>query len=312
MMKVASLMLILALASTCMIGTTFAKYVTEDQASDTARVAKWGITVATSGTLFGNLYAANSVGTPAANQIAASSTNVASTVDVVAPGTKNTTGLKVAITGQPEVAYNVTLSANASNEDIYLVEGEYAVMVEVFGLNDASDVVGLYTKDASNTYTVVPSGSAWDKDTTYYARHDLATVGAGGYYPIQWTVTDNSVSPAVSTNYRNAADVIAKLDDMNGTRNANVAATDNLTVTWDWAFDTADNAYSNSAADTILGNLMAATVGVTNIVKLNGTSGVYEAITVTAEKTATVGTTPTTIANLEVFFGFGVIVEQVN
>ena len=41
--KVASLMIMLCLISTCAIGTTFAKYVTGDTATDSARVAKWGV-----------------------------------------------------------------------------------------------------------------------------------------------------------------------------------------------------------------------------------------------------------------------------
>ena len=45
MMRVASALLVAVLLSTCAISGTFAKYVTEGSGSDTARVAKFGVTV---------------------------------------------------------------------------------------------------------------------------------------------------------------------------------------------------------------------------------------------------------------------------
>ena len=92
-LKIAAAMLVLCLASTCAIGTTFAKYTTADSAADTARVAKWGITVAVSGTLFGTDYAATTNDSiAAATQQSVSSLDAA---NVVAPGTKNFTGFQV-------------------------------------------------------------------------------------------------------------------------------------------------------------------------------------------------------------------------
>ena len=42
MMRLASVLLIAVLMSTCAISGTFAKYVTSDSSSDSARVARWG------------------------------------------------------------------------------------------------------------------------------------------------------------------------------------------------------------------------------------------------------------------------------
>ena len=56
MMRLASVLLVLTLLSTSVISGTFAKYVTSDQASDTARVAKFGVVVSASGSLFGTDY----------------------------------------------------------------------------------------------------------------------------------------------------------------------------------------------------------------------------------------------------------------
>lgn len=52
MLRMASALLILTLLTTSVIGGTFAKYVSEGSVSDTARVAKWGVEIKTSGTLY--------------------------------------------------------------------------------------------------------------------------------------------------------------------------------------------------------------------------------------------------------------------
>ena len=43
MMRIASILLVVTLLSTCVISGTFAKYVTKAEGEDQARVAKWGI-----------------------------------------------------------------------------------------------------------------------------------------------------------------------------------------------------------------------------------------------------------------------------
>lgn len=48
-MRMASGLLVVTMLSTCMISGTFARYTTQDNASDTARVAKWGVTAVVSG-----------------------------------------------------------------------------------------------------------------------------------------------------------------------------------------------------------------------------------------------------------------------
>ena len=55
-LKIASLLVVVFLITTCVIGTTFAKYTTGASGSDSARIAKWGIEVSASGSLFGKNY----------------------------------------------------------------------------------------------------------------------------------------------------------------------------------------------------------------------------------------------------------------
>lgn len=45
MLRLASVLLIVVILTTCVIGGTLAKYTTSDSAADTARVAQWGVTV---------------------------------------------------------------------------------------------------------------------------------------------------------------------------------------------------------------------------------------------------------------------------
>ena len=52
MMRIASVLMVAVLLSTCAISSTFAKYVSSDSATDTARIAKWGVEVTATGNAF--------------------------------------------------------------------------------------------------------------------------------------------------------------------------------------------------------------------------------------------------------------------
>lgn len=121
MMRLASGLMVAVLLSTCAISGTFAKYVTSDESFDSARVAKWGVSVVASGDqMFNNEY------TDTANGLTVKSVD---DKKVVAPGTSNeefgAAGLTFAITGKPEVAVKVTYDFTVTN-DIYLGEGTYS------------------------------------------------------------------------------------------------------------------------------------------------------------------------------------------
>ena len=265
-MKLASGLLVLCLMTTCVIGATLAKYTTGNSASDTARVAKWGVTVSTSGTLFGKNYGANDALEAAdQNSIVATSTNVASADanKVVAPGTKNDTGLQIKLAGTPEVAYKVAVTTTGeNNKDIYLKTGSYGVMVEVVGANAATDVTGFYTLGAG-VYTKEDGAAVYSSTKTYYQLVDAVTLSSD-YYPVEWTVNNGSTNTVCA----NTAAVITALNALNGDRNANVASDATYKITWAWKFDGA-----NDGADTILGNINTDA----KVVVLDG--GVYKTIT---------------------------------
>ena len=103
MMRVASALLVAVLMTTCAISGTFAKYTTSDSATDSARVAKWGVTVDVVGeTAFAKKYN---------DKAADDGVKVISEDKVVAPGTDGTL-TTVTITGKPEVAVEVLVTVD--------------------------------------------------------------------------------------------------------------------------------------------------------------------------------------------------------
>ncbi|MBR6599807.1 MAG: hypothetical protein IKK88_05855, partial [Oscillospiraceae bacterium] len=55
-MRAAGGLMIATMLTTSIVSGTYAKYVTSDSATDTARVAKFGVTVEASGSLFDTTY----------------------------------------------------------------------------------------------------------------------------------------------------------------------------------------------------------------------------------------------------------------
>lgn len=105
MMRVASVLLLAVLLTTCAISGTFAKYTATGSGSDSARVAKWGFGTTT---LTIDLFDGNY-------------DNVANTTldgkNLVAPGTTKTTSIDLIPSDQaaPEVAYSFTVSVSSGD-----------------------------------------------------------------------------------------------------------------------------------------------------------------------------------------------------
>ena len=259
-LKLASGLLILCLITTCAISTTLAKYTTGGSAADTARVAKWGVEVSASGTMFGTAYQDTIVKNGDANATVQSNFNPSYLANVVAPGTKNETGIQIKIFGQPEVAFNLSAEVTQAAKDIYLKAGTYGAMVVAYGVNEATDFVArdLYTF-AADKYT---KATVYEAGKTYYELKYVVTL-ANTYYPISWNASvsvDGSMfvqSPAFPTLEAALTNLVAGINNYDGTAgdggffkpNTLVNLTYNLN--WAWNFSV------NDAADTILGNLMA-------------------------------------------------------
>jgi hypothetical protein len=337
-MRLASVLLVMTLLTTSIISGTLAKYTSTGSASDTARVAKWGVTVSASGTLFGSKYAngvssiPTTLETPSAISVEGKNSS-GEAVEVVAPGTQSAdTGFTFGITGTPEV--DNTVSAVIEAKDIYLKEGTYGVMKEVTvdAINYSTMLdKGLYTLN-DKTYTKVTATTY--SSGTYYALAYTATVGDGGYYPVEYSYYSNGTSGADTTKATEIALVIAAnfVDDLTKLENAdktdagvsytvsksfdsNVDLTDttngigikNEKLTWAWAFSSTDNA--NDTKDTLLGDLMAAGTSNDKVVAV-GTDNAVTVLTVGTDNIVKNGKTE--VGCLETKFDIKLTVEQVD
>ena len=168
-LKLASILMMACLMTTCVISGTFAKYVSTTSASDKARVAKWGFKEAsiTIDDLFDAVYDTN---------------KVVATTDVIAPGTTSSTTIKFQFDAgtsgvtAPEVAYSFKVDAsesaiaaeieNNANIQWALVEGDSspaedssewstwdALINEINGLTDM-EVEANTLPDLSADYTI--------------------------------------------------------------------------------------------------------------------------------------------------------------
>ncbi len=116
-MRFASLLLVLVLVTCAFVGGTFAKYTTKGDATDSARVAKWGVTVkATNDSGFKEEYAKTA-------ETSFEQTVIAEE-NVVAPGTSGTL-TDVTLSGSPEVAVKVSYAAELTLSNWTIDEAEY-------------------------------------------------------------------------------------------------------------------------------------------------------------------------------------------
>lgn len=107
LMRASGILLVLTLITSCFVGGTFAKYVSEGEGDDSARVAKWGVTVTVTGDGFKTTYDKDDPDNNIKNDTVISSNEE----KVVAPGTKGTFG-GVSIAGTPEVAVKIVTTAD--------------------------------------------------------------------------------------------------------------------------------------------------------------------------------------------------------
>ncbi len=168
MMRMASLLLIAVLMSTCAISGTFAKYVTSKTGTDTARVAKFGVEITANGSTFAKEYDTDDGAFTEAK-------SVISGDKVIAPGTSGNMA-SMTLSGTPEVAVRVSyVGAFDISDDYWKVAGDYycPLIVTVDGV--AFDGRA-YANAAEFELSVNNAIAAYSKD--YPAGTDLSGVGA--------------------------------------------------------------------------------------------------------------------------------------
>lgn len=111
-LRVAVVLLAVTLLSTGLLGGTLAKYVTAGTTSDTARVAKWGVTITADDTnsLFEKTYAKD-------DSAYSGTLSVEATAEVLAPGTSGSV-VGFTVTGTPEVASRLSFTVNETNSKL--------------------------------------------------------------------------------------------------------------------------------------------------------------------------------------------------
>ncbi|MBQ7035660.1 MAG: hypothetical protein IJN34_07990 [Clostridia bacterium] len=228
MMRVASALLVAVLLTTSVISGTYAKYTTAEEAGDTARVAKWGVGITTSGTLFAEQYKDAPIANASDDSITVQVANHAdaTTDNVVAPGTKNEDGITFTLTGTPEVDLALTIA----------VETKDIVLPKKDGYTDYTDGNKVDTFDLANDYHPVVF---------------TLTNGAGGTLA---TGTIEAIKTYLEGLTRAKIDSNTNLDTYFVGTDGTTKTDGTYKLTWEWAFE------QNNKADTYIGNVIAGTV----------------------------------------------------
>lgn len=173
MVRLVAALAVTMMFTMCLVGGTFAKYVTSYSASDNAGVAKWGVSITGTGDLFQKVYASDSsfVGN-----------TVASTADVVAPGTSGSMAA-FSIEGTPEVAVNVAFTGTLELGNKWVAAGSnYYCPIEI--KVDGTTFKGTDYASADEFEAAVNAKIAtYTQD--YAAGTDLSTIG-GNAPAISW------------------------------------------------------------------------------------------------------------------------------
>ena len=212
MMRMASVLLIAVLMSTCAISGTFAKYVTSDSGFDTARVAKFGVAVeAKNFGMFKTDYKTDASGATFTGDYSVSS----STGDkLLAPGTSGSFA-DIAITGTPEVAVDVAIVATVEVSGKWIVAGDfYCPVVVTVGTEKISGLD--YT--SADAFAKAIKAKIDGKSKQYAPNTDL-----GAIY-------NNTTNLDLAWDWAFEGAAGSKQTDENDTKLGNIAVAEDLTI----------------------------------------------------------------------------------
>lgn len=177
MMRLACFLLVAVLISTSAISGTYAKYVTANTATDSARVAKWGVEIQAYNEMFANSYK-NTKTTWTDNEKLAEITVQADTKEekVIAPGTNGQLAA-FGVTGTPEVDVQVTYVADLQLTNWTVNNSEYCPIV--FKVNGQEFKI---SNESGSTITTIAAlekaveDAIVDCDAYYHTNTDLSAV----------------------------------------------------------------------------------------------------------------------------------------
>lgn len=191
MMRLASFLLVAVLISTSAISGTYAKYVTQANGNDSARVAKWGVTASVEGGAFAKSYDLDTTVDGTFTLAVNSSTDD----KLVAPGTEGTfTG--VALTGTPEVAVRIAKTATIAIEG-WMIDDDNNAETDaifycplVFSINGNTIDGKTYTQ--ASTLVTALKNAIEASSGDYEPKTNLETItGMNGDYTWAWDFDAN-------------------------------------------------------------------------------------------------------------------------
>lgn len=215
-MRIAAGAGVTTLLTMSVISGSFAKYITSGTGTDSARAAKFGVTVTANGTMFASEYAKddeNVVGAIAKSVVSSGGEDD----HVVAPGTKGEL-LNATITGKPEVAvkvsYEPTLTLNGweyTDESSNLSTEYFPIIFKVgdkkYGITGMKDSAGTMVTNGSASVSDLKKNvenaiKAYSKN--YAANTDLSLINSD-YVNVSWEWAYNGNSDEKDTYLGNQA-----------------------------------------------------------------------------------------------------------
>lgn len=312
-LRAAGILFLATMLTTCMTAGTFAKYTTGDRAEDSARVAKFGVTVTADGSLFGEEYAGKEGGN---KPISFSGDEHTGTVqvfetgeNVVAPGTKNDTGLGFVISGKPEVDVEINTTVDIDKvKTVYLRKGSYAVMSKLNNVTEENFVPESVYVQEGDSYK---HPTEYDADAEYYKAGDKLSFNDYNYNPIIYQYQDKTGNHFQAyDDLKNLCDAINKDNPgitCDGTYKANTdIETCTRTLTWYWLISNPESPYSpkdplKDAKDTILGDIAAGRI----VVKTTDDGATYSPVEAATDESKG-------DYNLTISFNMAVTVDQID
>ena len=225
-MRIAAVLMVLTLMTSCFVGGTFAKYTTGDDGSDNARVARWGVTVGATVDMFADAYKDEEavwVDPDIDNTVTVRANTQGH--NLVAPGT-NGTMAEFTVSGTPEVDVEVTYTGALTLTGWFLDANKN-------GTQDVgeTDYCPLIITINGNDYCIGKDGI----DSVVGLQNKVNEV-INGYTNTYQTLTDLS------------------------------AVNDDLKISWRWEYNGGDHlalGYQTDERDTLLGDMVAGAVAPT-------------------------------------------------
>ncbi len=248
MMRAASVLLVAVMLTTCAISGTFAKYVTADDVNDSARVAKWGVEVTATGDLFAENYINAAGGNVAATSGELTVISSAAPQDnVVAPGTKNETGMTFTIKGTPEVDTQVSVVVTV-NKNVFLAQ--------------KTKLADMTTGDAD----------VFNNDSVYYPVVFTLKNGADEIL----ATGDITVIQAYLNGLTGTYNANTNLNTIKSTADVSKDNDGTYKLTWAWDYGNVASDTGHDKQDTLLGNLAADAAAVNAEMAALNTAGLAE------------------------------------